>query len=154
MSKVAEQGADQADQDHGGHYLVHAEQLLGADHQAGDAAVRRHEVFGADGAQPGVDQRQAQPGENRRGRTGQYQQTQALPQVQAQRAGGFAQLWREAGDTPLSSDQQREERGQAYENVLGPFTQAEPGGEQRHPGEQRHLAQGRKAWPEKAFCVV
>ncbi|MNM63823.1 hypothetical protein D3C81_751980 [compost metagenome] len=153
MSKGAEQGADQADQQHGGHYLVHAEQLLGADHQAGDATVRGHEVFGTDGAQPGVDQRQAQAGKNGRGCAGQHQQAQALPQVQAQGARGFTQLRREAGDTALGGDQQREERSHADEYLLGPFTQAEPGCEQRHPGKQCHLTQGRQAGPEDTFGI-
>ncbi|MNP74307.1 hypothetical protein D3C76_1711630 [compost metagenome] len=39
LADVIEQGAGQADQKHAAHDQVHAQQLLGADHQAADAAA-------------------------------------------------------------------------------------------------------------------
>ncbi|MCY1420613.1 hypothetical protein D9M71_362400 [compost metagenome] len=125
--------------------------MLGADHLAADAAVGRHEIFGADGAEPGVDQAQAKPCENSRRRPRQHQPTQALGQVQAQHLGRLIELWREIGDAALGGDEQRKKRGEGDEHPLGQFPQAEPRGEQRHPGENGDLAEGGEGRAEHAF---
>ncbi|MNT90250.1 hypothetical protein D3C72_2311200 [compost metagenome] len=74
-----------------------------------------------------------------------------MPQIQTQHSGGLVQLWREIGDAALGGDEQREKRGEGDEDPLGEFPKAEPGGEQRHPGENRDLAQRGEGWAEDSF---
>ena len=64
---------------------------------------------------------------------------------------GFVQLRREVGDAALGGDKQREKRGEGDEYPLGQFAQAEPRGEQRHPGENRDLAQRGEGRAEHSF---
>ncbi|MOA65144.1 hypothetical protein D3C78_1914270 [compost metagenome] len=58
---------------------------------------------------------------------------------------------REIGNAALGGDEQWKERGEGNEHILGRFPQAEPGGEQRHPGENGDLADGGQARPEQAL---
>ncbi|MNO61687.1 hypothetical protein D3C76_523410 [compost metagenome] len=55
------------------------------------------------------------------------------------------------GDAALGGDKQREKGGEGNEHPLGQFPQAEPRGEQRHPGENGDLTDGGEGWAEHAF---
>ncbi|MNJ71961.1 hypothetical protein D3C77_685620 [compost metagenome] len=92
MANEVEQGAGQAHQQHAGHDQVHAQQLLGADHLAADAAVGGHEIFSANRPKPGVDQAQSQACENARRSTRYDHSAQPLQKAQAQYLSGFVEL--------------------------------------------------------------
>ena len=63
---------------------------------------------------------------------------------------GFVELRGQAGDAALGGDEQREERSKGDEHPLGQFAETEPCGEQRHPGENGDLADGREGRAEQA----
>ena len=116
-----------------------------------DAAAGDEQVFGADGREPRIDQRQGRSPVKIDGHAPPAsttsvivcQRVKPLTRATSSSAGGVD------ADAVAGVDHDRHQRGQRQEHHLGDIAEPEPDGDQRDPGEQRDLLEGVEARAER-----